>query len=80
MTEREIKFELSKAALTGGRTIEVAKQFYDWVIAAPELEAVDKKTQLDETPIERLAFRTRIARVFTTTLYQPGSTFILRNK
>ena len=60
MTDREIRLKLAKAALASGSSIETTKQFYEWVIAAPELEVVDTPTLWDETPVEELAWKTRI--------------------
>lgn len=60
MTDREIRLELAKVALASGTNIETTKTFYDWVVAAPELEVVDKRTQWDNTSIEELAYKTRI--------------------
>ena len=59
MTDREIKLELAKAALSNGSSIDTAKVFYNWIIAAPEHESVDKFTELDTIPIEQLAYKTR---------------------
>jgi len=60
MTDREVRLELAKVALASGTNIETTKTFYDWVVAAPELEVVDKRTQWDNTPIEELAYKTKI--------------------
>ena len=58
MTDKEIKFELAKAALSGGASIEAARAYYEWVSAAPEPERADKFTEWDVTPIEQLAYKT----------------------
>lgn len=60
MTDREIRLELSKVAITSGTNIETAKAFYCWIVAAPEREVVDEQTQWDNTPIEKLAYKTTI--------------------
>lgn len=61
MTEREIKLELAKVALTNGVSIETAKTFYEWIIEEPEHELPDgNPTKWDGTPIEELACRTKI--------------------
>lgn len=60
MTDREIRLELAKVALANGTNIETTEVFYKWVSAAPELESVDTPTQWDNTPINELAYKTRI--------------------
>lgn len=58
MTEKEIKLELAKAALSGGASIEAARAYYEWVSETPDLEAADDQAQWDSTPIEQLAYKT----------------------
>ena len=60
MTDREIRLELSKVAITSGTNIETAKAFYCWIVAAPEREVVDKQTIWDNVPIEEFACKTKI--------------------
>ena len=61
MTDKEIKLELAKAALSNGSTIEAAKKFYEWIMEVTEHEEPESEPmQWDDTPIEDLAYRTRI--------------------
>jgi DNA-directed RNA polymerase alpha subunit len=60
MTDREIKLELTKIAMPCGMPIETAKKYYEWIMEEPEREVVDKPTKWDDTPIEELAYKTRI--------------------
>ena len=60
MTKQEIKLELSKLTIGTGLSIETAKRFYDWIVEEPERELVAKPTKWDDTPIEELAYKTRI--------------------
>ncbi len=60
MTDREIKFELAKLAMTTGIPIDRVKKYYEWIMEEPEREVVGKTTKWDDTPIEELAYKTRI--------------------
>ena len=61
MTDREIKLELSKAALAGGMEIETAKAFYDWITEEPAHKLPEDKSNIRyETPIEELAHKTKM--------------------
>ena len=61
MTNRDIKLELTKIAMTCGMSIERAKEFYDWITEEPERVLPEgKPTKWDDTPIVELASRTRI--------------------
>lgn len=73
MTNREIKLELAKVALSNGMAIETAKVFYDWIMEEPENIVVESKpTKWDDTPIEDLACRTRIEGTITKRCHDNG--------
>ena len=73
MTDREIKLELAKVALSNGMAIETAKAFYDWIMEEPEHIVVESKpTKWDDTPIEDLACRTRIEGTITKRCHDNG--------
>lgn len=73
MTDREIKFELAKIALTTGRSVEHITAFYDWIMEEPEHIVVESKpTKWDDTPIEDLACRTRIKGTITKRCHDNG--------
>ena len=59
MTNKELKLELAKLAMTYGHTFEYAKAFYDWITEEPEREVKldEKPTMYDNTPIEELAYK-----------------------
>lgn len=66
MTDRDIKFELSKIALANGMSIETIKTFYEWIMKEPEHEVPESNpTPWEDTPIEDLARRTRIEGTIT---------------
>ena len=57
MTNREIKFELAKVALTTCRHMtseslsESIKNLYDWIIEEPEVDVDKPKTDYDKTSV-----------------------------
>ena len=60
MTDKEIKLELTKTAMATGMSIEMAQKFYEWIVKESDSKIVSKYTQFDDTPIEELAYKTRI--------------------
>ena len=60
MTNREIKFELAKAALTNCRHMtsealsESIKNLYDWIIEEPEVDVDKPKTDYDKTSVREI--------------------------
>jgi DNA-directed RNA polymerase alpha subunit len=54
MTNREIKFELAKVALTNCCHIEDIKYLYEWIIAEPEVDVDKPKTDYDKTSVREI--------------------------
>ena len=60
MTNREIKFELAKVALTTCRHMtseslsESIKNLYDWIIEEPEVDVDKPKTDYDKTSVREI--------------------------
>ena len=60
MTNREIKFELAKVALTTCRHMtseslsESIKNLYDWIIEEPEVDVDKPKINYDETSVREI--------------------------
>jgi DNA-directed RNA polymerase alpha subunit len=60
MTNREIKFELAKAALTSCRHMtsesltESLKNLYDWIIEEPEVDVDKPKTDYDNISVREI--------------------------
>lgn len=60
MTNREIKFELAKVALTTCRYMtseslsESIKNLYDWIIEEPEADVDNPKTDYDKTSVREI--------------------------
>lgn len=76
MTDREIRLELAKVALASDTNVETAQKFYDWVMAAPDLESVSEQTQWDNTPIEELAYKTDIEGIIIKRCKENGITTV----
>jgi len=54
MDKQEIKLELAKAAIQSGSSIEVVKEFYEWVLSNKD-EVDARLKECDNIPIERFA-------------------------
>lgn len=60
MTNREIKFELAKVALTTCRHMtseslsESIKNLYDWIVEEPEVDVDKPKTDYDKTSVREI--------------------------
>ena len=60
MTDREIKFELAKVALTTCRHMtsesltESIKNLYEWIIEEPEVDVDKPKTDYDKTSVREI--------------------------
>jgi len=57
MTNREIKFELAKAALTGNKALSgdvTLEALYRWIIEEPEVDVDKPKTDYDKTSVREI--------------------------
>ena len=57
MTNREIKFELVKAALTGNKALSgdvTLEALYRWIIEEPEVDVDKPKTDYDKTSVREI--------------------------
>lgn len=57
MTNREIKFELAKAALTGNKALSAGvtlEVLYRWIIEEPEVDVDKPKTDYDKTSVREI--------------------------
>lgn len=60
MTNREIKFELAKVALTtcshmaGESPLESIKSLYEWIIEEPEVDVDNPKTDYEKTSVREI--------------------------
>lgn len=54
MDKQEIKLELAKAAIQSGSSIEVVKEFYEWIMSEKGESEIDLE-EYDNIPIESFA-------------------------
>lgn len=57
MTNREIKFELAKAALTGNKALDAGvtlEVLYRWIIEEPEVDVDNPKTDYDKVSVHEI--------------------------